>query len=385
MANRNVEIMLFTSYLLAILQISSGFIQGIRIDGRCHRKAVVTTCNLHRDNEKELWYEERVSENPSNVENLIKFAHFLQGIGKYDRAAKIYSTALQFDSEEARRQSHILASNKNAPREIQSWKKTETATEFQYDTLSEQWTEFKVLLRWESGKPYAVGGQRECKRLKISDLKALNASESDHVAKSFSMAGSSSNVDVKDYFQEVLQQHVAQRFADEFNWHLERAGIQQTVSFLPVHVLKTRGGGATNVEAFLEGEYTKHNDNYGNILTEDVFPHALSHFSWRITRGRLMLCDIQGVNRVYTDAQIHSNVTSWSFGRGDYGEFGMEKFFASHECNEICRLLKLDQAHTSEDLQAQRSFFSSDEGLQAAFDTIVLRGVETFQRSDPVA
>mmetsp|Transcript_13478 Transcript_13478/g.46905 ORF Transcript_13478/g.46905 Transcript_13478/m.46905 type:complete len:197 (-) Transcript_13478:470-1060(-) len=117
--------------------------------------------SMHDNNEKEMWYEERVSENPSNVENLIKFAHFLQGIGKYDRAAKMYSTALQFDSEEARRQSYEITNSKNASIEIRSWEKTEIANLLEYNTLSQEWSARKVLLRWESSKPYSVGGQRE--------------------------------------------------------------------------------------------------------------------------------------------------------------------------------------------------------------------------------
>mmetsp|Transcript_13476 Transcript_13476/g.46899 ORF Transcript_13476/g.46899 Transcript_13476/m.46899 type:complete len:346 (-) Transcript_13476:79-1116(-) len=334
--------------------------------------------SMHDNNEKEMWYEERVSENPSNVENLIKFAHFLQGIGKYDRAAKMYSTALQFDSEEARRQSYEITNSKNASIEIRSWEKTEIANLLEYNTLSQEWSARKVLLRWESSKPYSVGGQRECKRLKLSQLDALNLVESEQLSKQFTTGltsgGGECEEHVRDYFREVLQQHVAQMFADEFNLQLGQEGAKQEVNFLPVKVLKLKDGMASNVEAFLEGDYRKHNDNFGHVLTTDIIPPALSHFSWKISSGRLMLCDIQGVDCTYTDAQIHSNLTSMNFGRGDYGEVGMKKFFENHECNEICKMLKLDQGERF----SHPSFFSSGEGLQAAFERIVLRGVDLF-------
>ena len=114
------------------------------------------------------------------------------------------------------------------------------------------------------------------------------------------------------------------------------------------------------------------------VLTTDIIPPALSHFSWKISSGRLMLCDIQGVDCTYTDAQIHSNVTSMTFGRGDYREVGMRKFFENHECNEICKMLELDQENLPGECVSHPSFFSSDEGLQAAFERIVVRGVDLF-------
>ena len=55
-------------------------------------------------------------------------------------------------------------------------------------------------------------------------------------------------------------------FADEFNWQLGRKGAKQDVNFLPVKVLKLKDGMASNVEAFLEGDYRKHNDNFGHVM-----------------------------------------------------------------------------------------------------------------------
>ena len=205
------KLLLLALSLASLLQCASCFILSPTGASHCSTRSFLTCRNMNNNNEKEMSYEERVSENPSNVENLIKFAHFLQGIGKYDRAAKMYSTALQFDSEEARRQSFVIANSKNASIEIRSWEQTEIANLLEYNTLSQVWSARKVLLRWESSKPYSVGGQRECKRLKVSQLDALDSVESGQLSKRFT-AGLTSGGDkfdeehVRDYFREVLQQ-----------------------------------------------------------------------------------------------------------------------------------------------------------------------------------
>ncbi|CAB1098021.1 unnamed protein product [Ectocarpus sp. CCAP 1310/34] len=84
---------------------------------------------------------------------------------------------------------------------------------------------------------------------------------------------------------------------------------------------------------------------------------AFSHFSFARSGHKRLVCDLQGVEcpglpdnpfcaGVYqlTDPVIHSNsqiARQQMFGRTDLGKKGMHKFFRTHVCNDVCRLLKL--------------------------------------------
>ena len=63
---------------------------------------------------------------------------------------------------------------------------------------------------------------------------------------------------------------------------------------------------------------------------------AFSHFSYCYTQGQTLVCDIQGVDDLYTDPQIHSR-DGKGWGHGNLGAQGMLKFFETHHCNAICK------------------------------------------------
>ena len=76
--------------------------------------------------------------------------------------------------------------------------------------------------------------------------------------------------------------------------------------------------------AMEEGGYVKYNNNSGfveyaaeGVPAEEghrLTPHAFSRFSFDASGGKLMIVDIQGVDDVYTDPQIHTLCGK------DYGE-----------------------------------------------------------------
>ncbi|CAN0550518.1 unnamed protein product, partial [Ectocarpus sp. 12 AP-2014] len=83
-------------------------------------------------------------------------------------------------------------------------------------------------------------------------------------------------------------------------------------------------------------------------------PQAFSHFSYWQTRRRMLVCDLQGVlsssalgeDRAgvfeLTDPVIHYRSKSGRtqvYGKTDLGKSGMNKFFETHRCNDVCRLL----------------------------------------------
>ena len=94
-------------------------------------------------------------------------------------------------------------------------------------------------------------------------------------------------------------------------------------------------------EPFIEN-YQKFNSNTG--WADESIPwarvmQALSHFSFHISNGEILLCDLQG--GVYNNGVVLTDPVVMSpdrrFGPTDLGSPGMSTFFSSHVCNEFCR------------------------------------------------
>ncbi|XP_062519523.1 uncharacterized protein LOC134194596 [Corticium candelabrum] len=71
-----------------------------------------------------------------------------------------------------------------------------------------------------------------------------------------------------------------------------------------------RPKGYVSIEDFIDGHYQKFSSNYGWTTGAGQFAAAFSHFTWHITNGRELVCDLQGVKKddLYdlTDPAIHS-------------------------------------------------------------------------------
>lgn len=92
-------------------------------------------------------------------------------------------------------------------------------------------------------------------------------------------------------------------------------------------------------------------------LKAEDYPQAFSHFSYVHSTRRQLVCDLQGVLTKtstgiifeLTDPVIHSTRGKKKhrrFGRTDHGDRGINKFFESHCCNTVCRLLGLPPSGT---------------------------------------
>ncbi|PWU86993.1 putative myosin heavy chain kinase A [Trypanosoma cruzi] len=110
------------------------------------------------------------------------------------------------------------------------------------------------------------------------------------------------------------------------------------------------------MEPRLHGHFTKYNSNFGETYEGDkhfktpsqiqqrtrmfLIAEAFSHFTLAESGGSMLLCDLQGVNDLFTDPQIHTE-DGKGLGLGNMGHEGIEKFVLRHECNEFCRAFAL--------------------------------------------
>ena len=115
-----------------------------------------------------------------------------------------------------------------------------------------------------------------------------------------------------------------------------------------------------SVENFIKGNYSKYNNNAGwindNLNESAVIAQAFSHFSWQITKGYLMIVDLQGVDNILTDPQIHC-LDNKKFGKGNLGYVGIMKFFMTHICNSYCKELGLIHPRKYVEINNKFEFF----------------------------
>ena len=187
-------------------------------------------------------------------------------------------------------------------------------------------------------------------------------------------------------------QHDAAILAMQFNRRMPTPKPEWNVSYLPTSIYGCYHGidhwGYPEgkiwvlVEAELEGKFTKWNNNAGavrgpaaagassslgigsmGILEEEdeedeeaaapielnEVPQAFSHFSYEHSRGKQLVCDIQGVwnpedGFVLTDPVVHyvsSRGTKHKNGATDKGLEGVKRFFATHKCGALCANMNL--------------------------------------------
>uniref|UniRef100_A0A0G4HI07 Alpha-type protein kinase domain-containing protein n=1 Tax=Chromera velia CCMP2878 TaxID=1169474 RepID=A0A0G4HI07_9ALVE len=120
--------------------------------------------------------------------------------------------------------------------------------------------------------------------------------------------------------------------------------------------------GQVLVEPFI-ANFQKFNSNSGWARTSsgradwNAVMQGLSHFSFHVTNGQFLLCDLQGganaEGAVLTDPVILSQTKS--FGLTDLGPKGISTFFARHKCTQFC---KQDWMKPRD----MRAYFESSEG-----------------------
>jgi elongation factor 2 kinase len=209
----------------------------------------------------------------------------------------------------------------------------EGATKHVYDLAARKWSTSKVRIKLDT-VPFAKGGLRLVYHMQELDCEE----DGTYVAKLSMDANDRDDQDI--YFRDVEMQSVAKYYAKLFNEY----NPPKKVDFVKAWLLQLddrEGSPICGVERFIDGPYRKHNNNFGFVSDEERHtPQSFSHFSYESSNHGLLVCDIQGVSDLYTDPQVHS-ADGQSFGKGNLGQRGIDRFIQSHRCNAICRYLKL--------------------------------------------
>lgn len=117
----------------------------------------------------------------------------------------------------------------------------------------------------------------------------------------------------------------------------------------------------------IEGDSNKAEPNLGAAGRDghaetDIKPfdylQAFTHFTYRYTNGRVMVCDLQGIFNTdmtpptfqLTDPVIHyasGRGRRMVYGRTDKGRYGHRSFFRTHKCTSVCQYLELSAKNKS--------------------------------------
>lgn len=111
-----------------------------------------------------------------------------------------------------------------------------------------------------------------------------------------------------------------------------------------------------------EGDNAASQSNSANddnaAITPSHYLQAFTHFTYRFTDRKVMVCDLQGVLNTdlvpptfeLSDPAVHyasKTGRAMVFGRTDKGKRGMQLFFNTHKCTDICKLMQLTKKNKS--------------------------------------
>jgi hypothetical protein len=189
--------------------------------------------------------------------------------------------------------------------------------------------------------PFAQGA------LRLAYYARTAASNNRYVVKSFKREGSQ----LPELATDMRCQALCKAFALEFNALL---GDKHSIDFVVTACFKGKEGKTSSdftcisLEPFLQGTFVKYNNNTSYVNEENPndpsnqAAQAFSHFTFERSRGRFLVCDLQGVGKLMTDPVIHTlDPERFILSTTNLGEDGFKFFFTAHKCNDVCRQLGL--------------------------------------------
>jgi hypothetical protein len=208
----------------------------------------------------------------------------------------------------------------------------ENAIQHLFDCNTRKWTQQPIQVKIDT-ESFASGSLRKAYYLRI-----LSEPNEVYVAK----ISIDPFEDKETYYQDVETQMYAKKYAEEFNSYKPPKRVDFVMaSLLTFPDRPTQSLWA--LEKHISGRYRKHNNNYGYVSEDErSTPQAFSHFSYVASKQKVLICDIQGVADLYTDPQMHTDESMpFSPGKGNLGTKGFQRFLQTHQCNAICKFLKL--------------------------------------------
>ncbi|KAJ4385186.1 hypothetical protein N0V85_008155 [Neurospora sp. IMI 360204] len=207
--------------------------------------------------------------------------------------------------------------------------------------------------------PFAKGA------LRLASFARTDYSTSRYVVKEFKTDGDkdddgrSRNHTLAHLVEDMRSQALCKAFALEFN-SLLASRPEYAIDFIVTSCFKCndtnrRKGTCMSIEPFLDGKFVKYNGNAGyankdaNLANDpsNLAAQAFSHFTFERSRGRFLVCDLQGVGKTMTDPAVHTlDPYRFSLSQTNLGVEGFMFFFAYHECNDLCRRLQLKSTAT---------------------------------------
>ncbi|KAL1530469.1 hypothetical protein AB1Y20_001371 [Prymnesium parvum] len=215
----------------------------------------------------------------------------------------------------------------------------ERGTKYTYLCGADEWHSEPTEVSIEP-RSFARGGMRKCHKCFEKVLDGSRSYSVESVAK-FTLIHRDEHGAKSAAFADAKMQMVAEYWAQQFN---RKSPAEHKVAFVVAQVLElpNRRGPErwASLEPLLSGEYAKFNTNAGVVLGGRT-AQAFSHFTIHETAGQICICDLQGVGgSLFTDPQVHAK-GGGGYGDGNLGSRGIERFLATHRCNEICAHLGL--------------------------------------------
>eukprot|EP00475_Leptophrys_vorax_P035869 TRINITY_DN5970_c0_g1_i2.p1 TRINITY_DN5970_c0_g1~~TRINITY_DN5970_c0_g1_i2.p1 ORF type:complete len:397 (+),score=83.61 TRINITY_DN5970_c0_g1_i2:54-1244(+) len=164
--------------------------------------------------------------------------------------------------------------------------------------------------KWQKSKckvkideiPFARGGLRIVYHLWDEEQK------SNMVAKVSMNAKEKS--DKRAYATDIHVQALAKQYADGFNSYDPPKKVDFLIPYL-LELVERPGHPICAVEPYISGPYIKYNNNDGFVVSQEIdrnTPQAFSHYTYEASSHSLLICDIQGVNDIYT---VMTNTSSF--------------------------------------------------------------------------
>lgn len=191
-------------------------------------------------------------------------------------------------------------------------------------------------------RPFSLGGCRAAFHFSFR-LGTIPPESNQFVAKRMISSGGKAALEELKF--NAQQHEIANLVIKPFNQSLKERGMSGSVNLVESYIVQPAGSDdCMAVEKFYPLRFMKFNSNNGFVEEGHELPQALSHFSFHISKGSLILVDVQGFvtsgQRYFlTDPAFHTR--SQFLGDTDFAQEGFDHFFSSHVCEDTCRKLGL--------------------------------------------